>query len=288
MFPAGSKNVRARWVSLRNGIRLRIAEAGEPDQPVVLLVHGWASSLYMWRDWFQPLAASGRRVIAIDLPGHGLSDKPDDASVYRVESMVAVVRELIDSEGLGVVDVVAQSMAGTIATELALEVGSPVRRTALVNPACFGQVRLHWFWRLVSPPVVDVVLPRLVSRWIVSRTHRGVYGDPSRITRQDEDEYWAPSQFPSFARAMRMLLHEFRWARLPADDMVARLRTLPTSLLVVLGTRDHLVLDAMPYVTTLQAKGAPIEMAVIVNGGHAVNEERPGEVIEEVLRFLAS
>ena len=70
--------------------------------------------------------------------------------------------------------------------------------------------------------------------------------------------------------------------------MVARLRTLPTSLLVVLGTRDHLVLDAMPYVTTLQAKGAPIEMAVIVDGGHAVNEERPGEVIEEVLRFLAT
>ena len=53
-------------------------------------------------------------------------------------------------------------------------------------------------------------------------------------------------------------------------------------------TRDRLVLDAIPYVAGLRAKGAPIDVAEIVDGGHAVNEERPVEVVEAVLRFLTS
>ena len=116
--PPGWRMYESRWVTLPSGLTLRVAEAGEAGQPVVLLLHGWGASLYMWRDWFAPLAAAGRHVIAVDLPGHGLSDKPDDARLYRVESLVAVVRELLDVEGLTSVDVVAQSMAGTIAIEL--------------------------------------------------------------------------------------------------------------------------------------------------------------------------
>jgi pimeloyl-ACP methyl ester carboxylesterase len=157
----------------------------------------------------------------------------------------------------------------------------------LVNPACFGRVRLQKLARLVSPSLVDVVLPHLVARWIVARTHRMVYGDPSGITARDEDEYWAPSQFPSFARAMRRLLHEFRWTRPPARLMAERIGALSDRMLVVLGTRDRLVLDAAPYVTSLAEYGAPLELRMIEGGGHAVNEERPANVIQLALDFLA-
>ena len=286
MFPAGLGHVRARWVTLPSGLTLRVAESGEAGQPTVLLLHGWGASLYMWREWYAPLAAAGRRVIAVDLPGHGLSDRPDDPRVYRVGAMVAAVRELLDVERLTSVDVVAQSMAGTIAIELATEGGSRFNRTVLVNPACFGRVRLQRLARAVSPGVVDVVLPRLVARWIVARTHRMVYGDPSRITRRDEDEYWAPSQFPSYARAMRRLLHEFRWARPPVVEMAAQLRALDREMLVVLGSRDSLVRDAPAYVAALRAGGVQLRVRELSNGGHAVNEERAAEVVQMVLEFL--
>jgi pimeloyl-ACP methyl ester carboxylesterase len=286
MFPAGLAHVRARWVTLPSGLTLRVADAGEAGQPTVLLLHGWGASLYMWRDWYAPLAAAGRRVIAVDLPGHGLSDKPDDPRVYRVEAMVAAVRELLDVDRLTSVDVVAQSMAGAIAIELATEEGSRMNRTVLVNPACFGRVRMQRLARLVSPAFADVVLPRLVARWIVARAHRTVYGDPSRITRRDEDEYWAASQFPSYARAMRRLLHEFRWARPPAGEMVERLRAVEREMLVVLGSQDSLVRDAPSYVSALRAGGAKLEVREVRNGGHAVNEERPDEVVRMVLEYL--
>ena len=269
-----------------SGLTLRVAETGSTGQPAVLLIHGWGASLYMWREWFAPLAAAGRHVVAVDLPGHGLSDKPDDDRAYRLESLIAVVRELLDVEHLAGVDVVAQSMAGTIALELATAMDSRVNRTVLVNPACFGRVRLQGLARLVSPPIVDVVLPRLVARWLVARTHRMVYGDPTRISQRDEEEYWAPSQFPAYARAMRRLLHEFRWTRPPVAEMAERLRRVTREMLVVLGSRDPLVRDSVGYARALREGGARLDVRVVQGGGHAVNEERADEVIAMVLAFF--
>lgn len=287
MFPAGVSHIRTRRVSLGDGTSLRLAEAGDPSAPPVLLLHGWGASIYMWRAWFAPLAAAGRRAVAVDLPGHGLSDKPTAPAAYRLGPLVAVVRELLDQERWDSVDVVAQSMGGTIALELALA-DARVGRQVLVNPAAFGRIRLQGMGRTISPAVVDLVLPRLVTRGIVARAHRLVYGDPSLITRRDEDEYWAPSQDPSYARAMRRLLHEFQWSRAPADEMAARLRQLRHEALVVLGTRDRLVRDSAPYVAALRAAGAPLVVHEVEGGGHAVNEERPSDVLDVVLPFFHS
>ena len=289
MFPAGVPGLHARIVTLPSGLRLRVAECGGADAPAVVLLHGWGASIYMWRDWFQPLAASGRRVFAVDLPGHGLSDKPSDPRAYRVDTLTSTVRELLDLEGLTQPDMVAQSMAGRVALELALD--GRVRRVALINPALFGRIGTLRLARRVSPAVpdriVDRVLPRLVSRWLVARTHRLVYGDPSRISRRDEMEYWAPSQFPAYARAMRLLVHEFDWTRPPAAELARRLSTLSEPLLVILGSCDRLVRDAAPYVAALRAASARVELHVIVGGGHAVNEERPAEVETLVENFLS-
>jgi pimeloyl-ACP methyl ester carboxylesterase len=286
MFPAGATGIRTRRVTLASGLSLRVAEAGSSTAPPVLLLHGWGASLYMWRAWFAPLAAAGWRVVVPDLPGHGLSDKPDDPAAYRLERQVAVIRELLDLERFDRVDVVAQSMAGTIALELALDGERRLRALTLVNPACFGRIRKQMLGRLMSPPAVDPLLPRLVTRWVVAQAHRMVYGDPSLITDRDEDEYWAPSQFPSYARAMRRLLHEFRWRRPPVEQMAVRLRELPRPVLVVLGTQDRLVRDTRPYVARLLELGSPLEVREVIGGGHAVNEERPAEVIAATLGFL--
>jgi pimeloyl-ACP methyl ester carboxylesterase len=288
MFPAGVPGVHVRRVAVQGGLQLRVAEAGPSGGTPTLLLHGWGASLYMWRGWFGPLAAAGRRAIAVDLPGHGLSDKPDRDDAYRLEALAATISSLMDAEGIVAADVVAQSMAGTIAIELALATQTCVRRLALVNPACFGRIRLQALGRAVSPPMVDHVLPRLVTRGIVSRAHRLVYGDPSLITDRDEDEYWAPSQFPGYARAMRRLLHVFSWARPPAGEMAARLRLLREPALVVLGTRDRLVRDARSYAATLRELGAPLVVREVNGGGHAVNEERPKEVVALAMTHLTA
>ena len=271
---------------LRSGLSLRVLEAGAAHGEPLLLLHGWGASVYMWRDWFVPLAAAGRRVIAVDLPGHGLSDKPDDAATYSLAGMAAALGELMDIEGLANADVVAQSMAGTISIELAGANPQRIRRLVVVNPACFGMVRIQRLARMVSPPVVDRLLPILVPRWLIARTHRMVYSDPSRVTRRDEDEYWAPSQFPGFTRAMRRLVHEFAWTRPPAQEMAEQLRSMEQRMLVVLGSEDTLVRDAARYVDALRKAGFSPRVETVSGGGHAVNEERPDEVVALTMGFL--
>jgi len=269
---------------------VRVAEAGSLRAAPVLLVHGWGASIYMWRHWFAPLVECGYRVVALDLPGHGLSDKPSDEGRYRLASLTATVRQVIAAVGLRRPHVVAQSMGGTIALDLAASGDPALGRLVLVNPACFGRVHLLPLAQRASPKVVEPVLARLVPRWVVDRAHRRVYGDPSLITPDDIDQYWAPSQFAGYAPAMRRLLHEFTWTRPPVSAMVQLLCALapPTSPpLVVLGTRDRLVRDARPYAAALRKAGAPLEIYSSVGGGHAVNEERPREVLALVTAFLA-
>lgn len=286
MFPAGRQDITVRQVVLPGGISLRVLEAGANDGTPVLLLHGWGASVYMWRDWFAPLAAAGRRVIAADLPGHGLSDKPGAPSVYGLPGMTAAVRQLMDLEDLRGADVIAQSMGGTIALSLATADMGSVNRLVLVNPASFGRVRLQRLARVVSPGLVDHFLPRLVPRWLIARTHRMVYGDPSRLTRRDEDEYWAPTQFPEFARAMRLLVHEFEWTRVEAGDLIQRARALEERMLIVLGSKDSLVLDAAAYIADLRKAGFSPRVETVDGAGHAVNEERPELVLPLVSDFL--
>lgn len=283
MFPAGVPGIRTRAIILTGGLRLRLCEAGREDAPPVLLLHGWGASSYMWRDWFAPLAAMGYRAIAVDLPGHGLSDKPEDDAIYHLEPLAQVVRALLDVERLDRVKVIAQSMAGTIALELALAGEPRISRLALVNPACFGVVPMLRVTPLVRSRLVGRLMPYLLTRGSVARAHRLVYGDPSRITPHDIDQYWAPSQFPAYSRALWRLALHFEWARQPADLMARRLATLPQPVQVVLGGRDRLVRDSRPYVEALVTYGAPLEVRLVPTGGHAVNEEYPREVLDLVM-----
>jgi pimeloyl-ACP methyl ester carboxylesterase len=58
------------------GHRLSYQEAGPADGPVVVLIHGLASDSDTWDRAIEPLAARGLRVLALDLLGHGRSDRP--------------------------------------------------------------------------------------------------------------------------------------------------------------------------------------------------------------------
>jgi pimeloyl-ACP methyl ester carboxylesterase len=58
-----------------DGVQSVVAEAGDPNDPALLLIHGFGGSTFGYRDVLEPLAARGWHVIAIDLPGFGLSEK---------------------------------------------------------------------------------------------------------------------------------------------------------------------------------------------------------------------
>ena len=66
-----------------NGIELNIAEQGDPNAPLIVMLHGFPESWFSWRHQFAPLAAAGYHVVAPDMRGYGDSDKPADIGAYN-------------------------------------------------------------------------------------------------------------------------------------------------------------------------------------------------------------
>ena len=88
MFPAGDSAYRVKFPRLRSGIKVRAVERGDPEAPPVLMIHGWGCSAYIYRFNMPAVAGAGFRAIAIDLKGHGLSDKPQGKSEYTIDSLI--------------------------------------------------------------------------------------------------------------------------------------------------------------------------------------------------------
>jgi pimeloyl-ACP methyl ester carboxylesterase len=265
-------------VTLANGLGLRVLQSGPPGGTPLLLLHGWAISAYLWRHNISVLAAAGYRVHAADLPGHGLSDAPLAKGSYTLKTLADNVSALLDALGLERAAVIAQSMGGRIALEVARR--HRVTRLALFGPVGFGEVSPARDLAPFLPNIPGSLAAMLVPRELVELVQRRVYGKIGWFTERDVDEYWAPTQFAAVVQASMQMLREFDWAPL-APAMLAEIST-PT--MVVFGTLDGTV---RPVHADQLVKAMPHgRLEWIEGGGHVVMEEVPEAVNQLLLRFL--
>jgi pimeloyl-ACP methyl ester carboxylesterase len=115
---------------------LRIAYEIEGDGPPIVLVHGFASSrVTNWRStsWYTTLKNAGRQVIALDLRGHGESDKPHDPAAYDEGELAGDVVRLMDHLGFQRADVMGYSMGGFITLRLLGEQPQRLRKAIVAG-----------------------------------------------------------------------------------------------------------------------------------------------------------
>jgi pimeloyl-ACP methyl ester carboxylesterase len=86
--------------ALVKGFKIFYREAGDPQKPVVLLLHGFPTSSHMFRGLI-PLLAGDYHVIAPDLPGYGLSDMPDRKDfAYTFDHLAEIIGDFVEQIGL--------------------------------------------------------------------------------------------------------------------------------------------------------------------------------------------
>src|SRR4051812_18465634 len=134
MFPAGDQNYRVSYPRLRSGLKVRAVERGDPAAPPVLLIHGWGCSAYIFRENMPALARAGYRAIAIDLKGHGLSDKPQRKAEYTIDALVDHVEEILDALELPRPVIAGHSLGGSLVYHFAMRHPQRVRALALLSP----------------------------------------------------------------------------------------------------------------------------------------------------------
>jgi len=278
MYPAGEPRINVRYVTLADGITVRVLESIPEQRDAVLLVHGWGASAYSFAETIPAIAAAGYRAIAFDLPGHGLTDKPTDESKYTTHALADAVLGVADAMGLRRFSLVGHSLGSSLGLELAARHEKRIDRLVLISPPALGRVPIVPLAKLLSPPVVNRIARHVFGRGMVDLVLRAVFATPGRPTPRDIDEYWAPTQFDEFLWACRACLHRVTWKRLPATE----LRSLRVPVLVIVGGRDRFVRGAAS-----RAKLIPTAQTVLIpEGGHVVMQECATKVNAKLLLFL--
>jgi pimeloyl-ACP methyl ester carboxylesterase len=266
--------VEPRYEDL-TGLRVRYVRRGHG--PAVVLLHGLAASIYTWADVI-PALASDHDVVAVDLPGFGGSDIPDDLSPsIHPDTVIA----LMDRLGISRATLVGNSLGGAVAVVLAARHPERVRRLVLIDSAGFNldPSRRPLILRLLRFGPVAAALDALpIRRRVVTAALRQVFYERARVTPEKVEEYLAPLARPGATEAIRSLLVRQTALGLPA--LVAEVR-VPT--LIVWGRNDRWIpaADADRFASAIPAA----RKVVLEECGHVPQEERPAELVHLLEEF---
>lgn len=272
-----------REVTVESGLgstRISYVELGEG--PPVMFVHGLGGS---WRNWLEniPRFAENHRVIALDLPGFGLSPAPPEPVTMAGYGNLLV--RFADTLGLPPdTPLIGHSMGGFIATEAVIEAPERFRSLVLVSAAGVTFASMRESRKSVIGMLIRVMLPianrrmerTLGRKRLRTASYAGVIAHPDLIRRE---MLWELGSYavnsPSLVEAAYAL------AGYDTRERLAEIR-IPT--LIVWGEQDRLVPAGAAYEYERRIPGSRLTM--IHDCGHMVQLERPDRFNMEVGRFI--
>ena len=270
-----------------DGAQIRIRESGDPALPPVLLLHGIGRSLEDWAPQHDRLS-DAHRVISMDLPGFGLSDRlPGPVSL---PVLARGVRATLDALGeTRPVHLMGNSLGGAVALQVLARVPDRVASVVLVNSAGFGK-EVTIVLRLLAVPGLGRRLLRGVDRRAVRRTERALFVDGAFVTEERIDHALRLAERPGnaevFVEATREL-GTFRGVRARwRSTLLAEVARHPKPTLILWGDRDlilpgrhlHAARELLPHA----------QSHVFGDTGHMPQIERADRFAELVRAFLAT
>lgn len=279
--------MRAKMLSVM-GLRTRVLEEGDARRgdPVVM-IHGVGAWAENFRQVMGPIASTGRRAIAFDLPGFGESEAPGEVEHFgpRDAFYPRFVVALLDELRLGSAHLVGSSMGGAVAYTAAVIQPHRTRSLALVAGGGLG-TEVALFLRLCTLPGV-LPLSRLVGRPEYARdVLRTCFYDARRIPTslyEEAERYGYPS-FGEFVHALRAGV-TIRGVK-PAlrDHWLALSHRYPGPVKIIWGREDRVlpVTDAAEVRHVLPQA----EIEILEGCGHLPMIERTDEFLAALLPFL--
>jgi len=281
--------VHTRFVDLP-GVRLHVAEAGPPDGPPVLLLHGFPEFWWGWRRQIPALAAAGSRVIAPDQRGYNLSDKPRGLSAYSLDRLAEDVVALLDSLGAARAPIVGHDWGAAVAWWTAIRFPERVERLAILNvphPAVLRRaLRSDPEQRRKSRYMAYFQLPWLPERKLAAggfRGFRAIFRRSSRpgvFSEAELDRYAEAAARPG---ALRGMLAWYRAALRRPPQRPESIRVEPP-VLMLWGLADVALGPAL--VDPSAALCREVEVVRFPDSGHWLPHEQPSAVNERLLGFL--
>jgi pyruvate dehydrogenase E2 component (dihydrolipoyllysine-residue acetyltransferase) len=251
------------------GLRLRYLELGEGASTPVFLLHGFGADLNTWM-FTQPALAEARRVIALDLPGHGGSTK--EVGSADPAHLAGIVERAANALAIERAHLVGHSMGGGIAASMALRRRDRVASLTLIASAGLGPeinaAFIDGFVRASRRREASEVLgllvhnPALVSRTMVEDVLRYKRLDGVSAALTKIAEAWFPSGRQSL-------------------DLTGQIAALSLPVQIIWGRDDRIVPVAHGEVLA-----SHLSVHILEETGHLPHMEKPSEVNRLINRLI--
>ncbi|MDX1607030.1 MAG: acetoin dehydrogenase dihydrolipoyllysine-residue acetyltransferase subunit, partial [Candidatus Competibacterales bacterium] len=250
------------------GRRRRYARQGEGGA-TVLLIHGFGGDLDNWLFNIQALAEH-HTVYALDLPGHGQSDKTVDEP--SLAGLAASVQAFMDAVGIDRAHLVGHSLGGAVALQLARERPESVESLALIGSAGLGPE--------INRGYIDGFVAANSRRELKPHA-RQLFADPGLVTRQLLEDLLKFKRLDGVDRALRSLAEGLFDGERQRERSGEGFDPGGRPLLVVWGREDAIIPAA-------HAEHAPAgaRVEIIDSAGHMVQMEAANRVNALLLEHL--
>jgi pimeloyl-ACP methyl ester carboxylesterase len=258
---------------------MQVVEGGPRDGDPIVLIHCFSCAIDWW-DGVRPALERGHRVIAVDLLGHGGSEKP--GSGYTPENQAKLVAEALGRLRVRDAEVVGHSLGGAVSVALAERAPRLVNRVAIVDmPPDDSYGDLGFIAGLAFVPVLGEALWTIKPDFSVRDGLKVAFApgfdvpdafvdDVKRLTYTAYDE--SPEKTEDF---------------IGAESLDRRMRATGKPLMVLMGAEEQIVNDPRRALRQYASGDPGAETHLIAGAGHSPNVEKPAETARLILEFGA-
>jgi pimeloyl-ACP methyl ester carboxylesterase len=271
------------------GVKIFYREAGDPENPAVLLLHGFPTSSHMFRNLI-PQLAGDYHVVAPDLPGFGFSDAPDHKSFqYTFDHLAEVIGDFVEQIGLEKFAVYIFDYGAPVGLRLALRF--PDRITALISQngnayvegLSDGWAPIRAYWEKPTPENRNALKSLFTiesTRW---QYHHGVANAEERVAPEAILHDQTLLDRPQSADIQLDLFGDYKTNVALYPKFQEYFRTYRPPTLAVWGKNDPFFL---PAGAEAFRRDNPAAKVVFYNTGHFALETHAAEIGQEIRKLL--
>jgi pyruvate dehydrogenase E2 component (dihydrolipoamide acetyltransferase) len=273
---AAAETVREEFVALPSGVRLFYVLAGPlTGTPPLVFLHGLGGSQSTWQMLLPELSAR-HRVCALDLPGHGQSDKPSPSEAdYSLAGLADAVIQAMQLLQLPPAALIGHSLGGAVALQIALTNPALVHLLVLINSAGLGEeINPELFDRIEAPP----------SRPEARRLLELFFHDPRFVLDSGIEEMYQQRLQAGADEAVLATAAASMDRRGQHTGLPPRLGEVQTPALIIWGVRDRLIPVAHAHAAATALPNA--RLLLLDESGHVPQVEDAAAVARAIDEFL--
>lgn len=228
----------ARFMDVGGGVTVHYRDQGNPQGPVLVLLHGSNASLHTWEPWVARLQGK-YRIISLDQIGHGLTG-PNPTGQYDSAAFVGTLDALMTKLGITRFALAGNSMGGYVAWEYAL--AHPDKLTHLVLVAAAGAPEdpnreIPIGFKIARHPLLSKLGLVITPRGMFERSLHGSVSNHAVITDAVIDRYWELNRMPGNRAATGARFAQYG----TRQNNTARLGEIKVPTLILWGAEDKLL-----------------------------------------------